>query len=150
MKVLIQRVSSASVEVDGLVVGKIGRGLLILVGIAQKDSQEQVDWIAEKCINLRIFEDDQGKMNRSLQEDNGEILAVSQFTLLADTQKGRRPSYINAADPQKGKLLYNQFVQKLRNYNIKVETGVFGAMMDVKLVNQGPVTLMIEKVGTLK
>ena len=145
MKVLVQRVSSASVTVDKKVVGTIGNGLLLLIGIAQQDTEEYLNWVAEKCVNLRIFEDSDGKMNRSILDAQGEILAISQFTLLADTRKGRRPSYIGAADPEKGEHFYNQFIQLLRNYDIKVETGVFGAMMDVQLVNRGPVTIMIEK-----
>ena len=145
MKVLVQRVSSASVTVYKKVVGTIGNGLLLLIGIAQQDTEEYLDWVAEKCVNLRIFEDSDGKMNRSILDAQGEILAISQFTLLADTRKGRRPSYIGAADPEKGEHFYNQFIQLLRNYDIKVETGVFGAMMDVQLVNRGPVTIMIEK-----
>ena len=145
MKVLVQRVSSASVTVEKKVTGAIGNGLLMLIGIAQQDTEEYLDWVAEKCVNLRIFEDGDGKMNRSILDAQGEILAISQFTLLADTRKGRRPSYIGAADPEKGEHFYNQFIQLLRNYDIKVETGVFGAMMDVQLVNRGPVTIMIEK-----
>lgn len=145
MKVLLQRVSSATVHVDSKKVGSIGKGLLLFIGIAQGDGEESLNWMAEKCVNLRVFDDDEGKMNRSLMEIHGEILAISQFTLLADTRKGRRPSFINAAESETGELLYNQFVEKLRNYNLKVETGIFGAMMDVKLVNQGPVTLMIER-----
>lgn len=145
MKVLIQRVTSASVKVDGQVVGKINNGLLLLIGIAADDTLDIITWLTEKCINLRIFEDDQGKMNQSIGDVRGEILAVSQFTLLADTQKGRRPSYINAAEPEKAEKLYNLFVDQLRQYNIKVETGIFGAMMNVQLINRGPVTLMIEK-----
>ena len=145
MKVLVQRVSSASVTVEKKGIGTIGNGLLLLIGIAQQDTEEYLNWVAEKCVNLRIFEDGDGKMNRSILDAQGEILAISQFTLLADTRKGRRPSYIGAADPEKGEHFYNQFIQLLRNYDIKVETGVFGAMMDVQLVNRGPVTIMIEK-----
>lgn len=145
MKVLIQRVSAASVVVNDEIVGKIGSGLLMFIGIAQEDTEEKLNWLCEKCVHLRIFEDDQGKMNKSLIEEKGQVLAISQFTLLANTTKGRRPSYINAAEPQKGEQFYKQFVQKLKNYNIKVETGIFGAMMDVKLVNHGPVTIMLER-----
>lgn len=145
MKVLVQRVSSASVTVEKKVIGTIDNGLLLLIGIAQQDTEEYLNWVAEKCVNLRIFEDSNGKMNRSILDAQGEVLAISQFTLLADTRKGRRPSYIDAADPDKGEHFYNQFIQLLRNYDIKVETGVFGAMMDVQLVNRGPVTIMVEK-----
>lgn len=144
MKVLVQRVSSASVTVDDKITGQISNGLLLLIGIAENDSEKDLEWVAEKCVNLRIFEDEDYKMNRSLLEIGGEILAISQFTLLADISRGRRPSYINAADPEKGKAYYDLFVSKLRGYKVKVETGIFGAMMDVKLVNRGPVTILIE------
>jgi len=145
MKVLIQRVSSASVEVDGKIVGEIANGLLLLVGIAEDDKDEYLSWVAEKCVNLRIFEDEQGKMNQSTLDVQGEILAISQFTLLADTKKGRRPSYIHAANPEKGENYYNKFVSLLKTYKIKVESGIFGAMMNVELLNRGPVTIMVEK-----
>lgn len=145
MKVLVQRVSAASVEINGKIVGSINNGLLLLIGIAEDDREEYLTWVAGKCVNLRVFEDEAGKMNQSLLDVKGEILAVSQFTLLADTKKGRRPSYINAANPEKGEKYYNLFVSILRSYNIRVETGVFGAMMNIELVNRGPVTIMIEK-----
>ena len=145
MKVLLQRVSSASVSVDDKIVGQIGNGLLLLVGIAQEDSEAALNWMAEKCVNLRVFEDEADKMNCSLLDVKGEVLAISQFTLLGDTQKGRRPSYINAASPEKGQKYYDLFVEKLKSFSIKVESGIFGAMMDVQLTNRGPVTLMIEK-----
>jgi len=145
MKVLIQRVSSASVSVENRVVGKISNGLLLLVGIAQDDKENYLNWIADKCVNLRVFEDDDGKMNRSMLDVNGQILVISQFTLLADTRKGRRPSYIGAAEPAKGQDYYNKFVELLKAYGLKVECGIFGAMMDVDLVNRGPVTIMVEK-----
>jgi D-tyrosyl-tRNA(Tyr) deacylase len=144
MKVLVQRVSGASVTVDKKITGEIGNGLLLLIGIAENDSENDLDRVAEKCVNLRIFEDEDSKMNWSLLDVGGEILAISQFTLLADTSRGRRPSYIQAANPEKGKAFYDLFVTKLRAYSVKVETGIFGAMMDVKLVNRGPVTIMIE------
>ncbi len=144
MRVVVQRVKHASVTVDGKVVGKIGRGLLLLIGVAQTDSEEDVNFVADKCVNLRIFEDEQGKMNRSLLEVGGEILAISQFTLLGDTRKGRRPSFVNAADPQKGNAFYKKFIERLRSHDVKVETGIFGAMMDVEFLNYGPVTLIVE------
>ncbi len=145
MKVLLQRVSSASVTVDGEIVGKIGNGLMLLVGIAQEDSESDLQWMADKCLNLRVFEDEADKMNCSLLDVNGEVLAISQFTLLGNTKKGRRPSFINAATPEKGKIFYNLFIEKLKSFSINVESGIFGAMMDVQLLNRGPVTLMIEK-----
>ena len=144
MRVVVQRVSQASVKVDGKLTGKIGRGLMLLIGIAKEDELKDIDFIADKCVNLRIFEDENGKMNRSLLEIGGEILAVSQFTLLGNTRKGRRPSFIEAAGPEKGEEFYNLFIEKLQSYNIKIETGIFGAMMDVELINYGPVTLLIE------
>ena len=144
MKVVVQRVSEASVEVAGKKVGAITNGLVMLIGVAQDDTGEDVAFVAQKCANLRIFEDDQAKMNRSLLETGGQVLAISQFTLLGDTRKGRRPSFILAADPDKGKSLYEFFIDCLRELGIHVETGIFGAMMDVYLTNRGPVTLIVE------
>jgi D-tyrosyl-tRNA(Tyr) deacylase len=137
-------VSTASVKVNGRVVGEISNGLLLLVGVAASDKEEDVEFTANKCAMLRIFQDDQGKLNRSIIDEQGEILAISQFTLLGDTRKGRRPSFIAAADQEKGEILYEYFIECLRNQGIHVETGVFGAMMDVSLVNVGPVTLIGE------
>ncbi len=144
MKVVVQRVKRASVKVDGKIVGQIGKGLMLLIGIADTDTEEDIEFVANKCLNLRIFEDAAGKMNRSLLEVGGEILAVSQFTLLGDTRKGRRPSFVHAAAPEKGKDFYERFVERLRRSGVKVETGIFGAMMDVELLNYGPVTLIVE------
>ncbi len=144
MKVVVQRVKHASVTVDGKIVGQIKHGLMLLIGIADTDTEEDIEFVANKCLNLRIFEDAQGKMNRSLLETGGEILAISQFTLLGDTRKGRRPSFMHAAEPQKGKAFYDRFVERLRRSGVKVETGIFGAMMDVELLNYGPVTLIVE------
>ena len=144
MRVVVQRVTSAKVEVDGETVGMIGNGLLLLIGVAQDDTREEVEFVAGKCANLRIFEDDQNKMNRSLLEVGGEILAISQFTLLGDTRKGRRPSFIGAAEPEKGNALYEYFIECLKREDIHVEKGIFGAMMDVQLTNRGPVTLIVE------
>jgi D-tyrosyl-tRNA(Tyr) deacylase len=144
MKVVVQRVKHASVKVDGKIVGQIKHGLMLLIGIADTDTEEDIEFVANKCLNLRIFEDAQGKMNRSLLETGGEILAISQFTLLGDTRKGRRPSFMHAAEPQKGKVFYDRFVERLRRSGVKVETGIFGAMMDVELLNYGPVTLIVE------
>lgn len=144
MKVVLQRVSKAHVTVDGQIVGKIGAGLLLLIGVAKEDAEADVDFVAQKCLNLRIFQDQQGKMNRSLLETGGEVLAVSQFTLLGNTRKGRRPSFVDAADPDKGQRLYERFVDRLKSFGIHVECGIFGAMMMVHLVNDGPVTLIVE------
>ena len=144
MKVVLQRVKSASVSVDGKIAGKIDRGVLLLIGIAETDTMADVDFVADKCVNLRIFEDENDKMNRSVIEEGGEILAISQFTLLGNTRKGRRPSFIDAANPEKGKAFYDAFVEKLKSTGLKVECGIFGAMMDVDLVNYGPVTIIIE------
>ncbi len=144
MRALIQRVCRATVRVEEQVVGQIDRGLLILLGIGDTDALSDVEYVAEKCVNLRIFEDDQGKMNRSLLDTGGQALVVSQFTLHADTRKGRRPSFNRAAPPDIAKSMYEQFVQRLRTFGIHTETGVFGAYMQVEIHNTGPVTLMID------
>ena len=144
MKVVVQRVCSAAVRVNDKEVGKIGNGLLLLIGIAETDSETDVEFVANKCSELRIFQDEDGKMNRSVLDVGGEILAISQFTLLGDTRKGRRPSFINAANPEKAEKFYNIFNQILTNKGLHVETGIFGAMMDVNLTNTGPVTLIID------
>lgn len=144
MKIVVQRVSGASVRVYGKTVGAIDTGLLLLIGIAADDTELDVEFAAEKCVNLRIFQDEHGKMNRSLLDEQGKILAISQFTLLGNTRKGRRPSFIEAAPPEMGEELYNLFVEKLKSFNVPVECGIFGAMMDVELINQGPVTLIVE------
>lgn len=146
MKIVLQRVKSASVTVDGDLVSEIGPGLLLLVGIAQDDSEEQAGWLAEKVAGLRIFADEEGKMNRGVRDTGGEVLAVSQFTLLADTRKGKRPSFIKAALPEKAEPLFDHFCEKLREAGVEsVKTGRFGAMMDVALVNDGPVTIILER-----
>ena len=144
MKVVVQRVSSAAVRVDGKEVGKIRNGLLLLIGVAEADTEADVEFVANKCSELRIFQDEEGKMNLSVQEVGGEILAISQFTLLGDTGKGRRPSFINAANPAKAEKYYENFIQLLINKGLHVETGIFGAMMDVDLINTGPVTLIVD------
>ena len=144
MKIVAQRVSRASVAIEGRVAGAIGAGLCILVGIAPADTDREVAWMAEKIANLRIFGDDAGKMNRSLAEIGGSVLAVSQFTLYADCRKGRRPSFTGAAGPELGETLYERFVEKLRDMGIVVETGVFGAEMTVEIVNEGPVTMILD------
>ncbi len=144
MRVVIQRVKTASVRVNNKVVGKIGQGLLLLIGVSDMDSKSDVEFVANKCAELRIFPDDEGKMNRSVLDVGGEILAISQFTLLGDTRKGRRPSFIKAAKPEIAEDYYYYFNQILNQKGLHVETGVFGAMMDVELINAGPVTLIID------
>ena len=144
MRALIQRACRATVRVEEQVVGQIDRGLLIFLGISDTDGLSDMEYIAEKCVNLRIFEDNQGKMNRSLLDTGGQALVVSQFTLHADTRKGRRPSFNRAAPPDIAKSMYEQFVQRLRTFGIHTETGVFGAYMQVEIHNTGPVTLMID------
>lgn len=144
MRAVVQRVSEARVTVDGEVVGAIGPGLCVLLGVAEDDTLEDVTYTASKVVGLRIFEDDDGKMNRSLADQGGAMLVVSQFTLLGDCRKGRRPSFITAAGPEQGNELYEAFCEKVREQGIEVATGRFRAMMDVSLVNQGPVTLLID------
>ena len=144
MRVLLQRVKHASVEIDGELVGKIGAGLLLFLGVGNGDTRAEADFLADKCIGLRIFEED-GKMNVSLADVGGEILLVSQFTLYADARKGRRPSYTDAAPPAVSEPLYEYFAQRLRDAGVHVETGRFGADMKVSLLNDGPVTIMLEK-----
>lgn len=146
MRVVVQRASRAEVRVGGEVIGRIGAGLLLLVGFRADDTQEALDWMADKVIGLRIFQDDEGKMNRSVDEIGGGVLVVSQFTLYGDARKGRRPSFIDAAPPSIAIPLYESFVQKLRERSQgPVETGEFGAMMEVDFVNDGPVTLLLER-----
>ncbi len=144
MRVVIQRVSEARVEVQGRSVGAIGPGLLVLVGVGRDDQDNDIRFLADKIVHLRIFEDDQGKMNRSVVDIGGEVLLVSQFTLWGDCRKGRRPSFVAAAPPQQAEALYEQLVDALRHYPIRVETGQFQAMMKVHLVNDGPVTLLLD------
>jgi D-aminoacyl-tRNA deacylase len=146
MRVVLQRVSRAEVRIDGDVVGSVARGYLVLVGFADGDSGEAVDWMADKVIGLRVFPDDDGKMNLSLDEIGGGLLVVSQFTLYGDTRKGRRPSFVGASAPDVAVPLYVRFVAALRSRsNGSVETGSFGAEMQVELVNDGPVTLILER-----
>lgn len=145
MRAVVQRVSSAQVRVDGQVVGKIGKGLLILLGVAPSDSEKEVLWMAEKCTGLRIFEDTEGKMNRSLEDVGGDALVISQFTLYGDCRKGKRPSFVGAAPPEMANTLYEKFTEAMRNRGIQTETGIFAARMEVELTNYGPVTLIIDK-----
>ncbi|HET7565175.1 MAG TPA: D-aminoacyl-tRNA deacylase [Gemmatimonadaceae bacterium] len=145
MRVLLQRVSRAEVRVDGRITGRIGTGFLILVGFTHADTDAQLIWMADKLIGLRLFGDAEGKMNLGLADVNGALLVVSQFTLYGDAQKGRRPSFIDAARPEAAEALYERFVAILSERGAHVETGEFGAMMDVELVNDGPVTLWLER-----
>ena len=143
----MQRVSSARVEIDGEVAGSIGRGLLVLLGVGQGDSEKQAHWLADKIAGLRIFEDEAGKMNLSVEEVAGSALVVSQFTLYGDCRKGRRPSFTGAAPPEEADRLYQVFVNRLKERGLPVATGVFQAMMQVHLVNDGPVTVVLETEG---
>lgn len=145
MRIVLQRTKKASVTVNGEVTGAIDSGYMLLVGVTHEDTNAQADWLAEKIASLRLFEDDEGKMNRSIEDVGGKILSVSQFTLYADTKRGRRPSFIEAARPETAEPLWNYFNERLRSLGLDVETGVFGAMMDVELVNDGPVTIILEK-----
>lgn len=145
MRTVVQRVSQASVSVDGKIVGKIGRGVVVLVGVTHGDGHEQADWLAEKIAGLRIFEDAEGKMNLGLTDVGGAALVVSQFTLYADARKGRRPGFTDAAPPEVAEPLVNYFAQALRARGVPVETGVFGAHMLVEIHNDGPVTILLER-----
>ncbi len=144
MRAVIQRVKMSKVEVKGEVVGEIGKGLLVLLGVAQGDGEEDVNYIADKIVHLRIFEDSQGKMNLSVMDIKGEVLVVSQFTLFGDCRKGRRPSFTGAASPEEAEELYKKVVNKISSYGIKVATGKFREMMDVYLINDGPVTMLLD------
>lgn len=145
MRVLLQRVSRAEVRVGGRVTGRIGRGVLALVGFTHADGEEQLSWMADKVTGLRIFGDADDKMNLGLQDVGGDALVVSQFTLYGDAQKGRRPSFVDAARPEQATALYERFVALLRERGVRTETGEFGAMMEVELVNDGPVTIWLER-----
>ena len=144
MRAVVQRVKESSVTVSNQIISRIGPGLLVLLGVSEADDTGDADFLSEKIPNLRIFEDENGKMNRSLIDIRGEMLVVSQFTLLGDCRKGRRPSYIQAAGPEKAEQLYEAFVDKIRENGIAVKTGQFRAMMDVALINDGPVTLILD------
>ena len=145
MRAVIQRVSSASVTVEGNVTGSIGQGLCVLLGIARTDSDKEAEWLADKIVNLRIFEDDEGKMNRSLLDMGGALLAVSQFTLYGNCSKGRRPSFISAGDPEEANRLYEVFKKAVENLGVPVESGIFQTHMMVQIINDGPVTLLLER-----
>ncbi len=144
MKAVVQRVKEAKVTVDGRTVGAIGPGLMVLVGIGKEDTVADIDWTVEKIVNLRIFETDEGKLDKSLLDVNGSLLLVSQFTLYGDCRKGRRPSFSDAMEVTAAREMFERFVQRAREKVAHVETGVFQAMMDVQLVNEGPVTLIID------
>lgn len=144
MRIVLQRVAEASVEVDSRIVGRIGPGLLVFVGIAKGDTEHEVAFLADRVLGLRIFEDDAGKMNLSVKEINGEMLVVSQFTLYGSTLKGRRPGFEAAAPPDQARVLYELFLQELRRSGLRIESGIFGARMKVALVNNGPVTFILE------
>ena len=146
MKIVVQRVKNAKVDVEGKTVGKIDTGFLVLLGVTHEDTEEQADYLAKKLCNLRVFTDENDKMNLSLKDVNGKLLIVSQFTLYADCTGGNRPSFINAAKPDKAEKLYEYFCKQCNEkYNIEVEKGIFGADMKVELLNDGPVTIIIEK-----
>ena len=144
MRVVLQRSGPATVSVDGNVTGSIDKGYVLLVGITHSDTEEDMEYVAKKIAGLRLWEDVDGKMNRSIDEVGGDILSVSQFTLYADTKKGRRPSFIEAARPEQAEPLWNYFNRKLEAAGLTVQTGIFGAMMDVELINDGPVTIIVE------
>lgn len=145
MRVVLQRVNHAAVRIDGETVGQIQKGYLLLVGLAPEDTDERLDWMVHKIVNLRVFEDENGKLNRALADVNGEILSISQFTLYADVKHGNRPGFSKAAKPEIAAPLYDRFNEKLRQAGVHVETGRFGADMKVELENDGPVTILYEK-----
>jgi D-tyrosyl-tRNA(Tyr) deacylase len=144
MRAVIQRVREGSVEIEGNQIGRIGQGLVILLGVGQGDTEKDAKYLSGKIINLRIFEDKQGKMNLSVKDINGQILVISQFTLYGDCKKGRRPSFVSAALPDKAIKLYEYFIKCIKGYNLKIETGQFQAMMLVKIFNDGPVTILLD------
>ncbi|SHM22477.1 D-aminoacyl-tRNA deacylase [Chryseobacterium polytrichastri] len=146
MKAVIQRVSEASVKVDGTIVGEIGKGLMLLVGIDENDENSDADWLVQKILNLRIFGDEDGKLNLSVQDISGEILCISQFTLIADYKKGNRPSFIKAAKPDKAIPLFDYFKEEISKSGLKTESGIFGADMKVSLINDGPVTIVMDSI----
>ena len=144
MRALIQRVTSASVKVDGKIVGKIGKGFLIFLGIYEEDTEENIEKLTKKIVNLRIFNDENDKMNLSIKDVKGEILLISQFTLCADTRKGNRPSFVSAKNPKDANVIYEKTIESIRNEGIIVEKGIFGADMKVELLNDGPITILLD------
>ena len=147
MRIVVQRCREGSVQIEGKIVGEIGQGVVLLVGFTERDTEKEIDYLVDKVLHLRIFDDEEGVMNRSLLDIGGSILSISQFTLYADTRKGRRPSYVQALNGREASVLYDLFNQKLENAHVKVEKGIFGADMKVSLVNDGPVTILLEKEG---
>ncbi len=145
MKLVIQRVLEANVKVNEKIVGKIGNGFVVLLGVGPNDTTNQADYLVQKLVKLRVFEDENNKMNLSIMDVKGELLIISQFTLYADCTQGNRPSFVNAAKPDKANELYEYFIEKCRNQDIKTETGIFGADMKVSLINDGPVTIELER-----
>ncbi|WP_066434311.1 D-aminoacyl-tRNA deacylase [Chryseobacterium sp. CCH4-E10] len=146
MKIVIQRVSESHVKVDGNIVGEIGKGLMLLVGVDENDTEADADWLVQKILNLRIFGDEDGKLNLSVQDIKGEILCISQFTLIADYKKGNRPSFIKAAKPDIAIPLFDYFKEEISKSGLKTESGIFGADMKVSLINDGPVTIVMDSV----
>ena len=144
MRVVIQRVSEASVKVDNQIVGEIGKGLMLLIGVDESDENSDADWLVKKILDVRVFSDDEGKMNHSVKDINGEILCISQFTLISDYKKGNRPSYIKAARPDKAIPLFEYFKDEMKKSGLKTESGIFGEDMKVSLINDGPVTLVFD------
>lgn len=144
MRVVIQRVSEASVKVNNQIVGEIGKGLMLLIGVDESDENGDADWLVKKILDVRVFSDDEGKMNHSVKDINGEILCISQFTLISDYRKGNRPSYIKAARPEKAIPLFEYFKDEMKKSGLKTESGIFGADMKVSLINDGPVTLVFD------
>lgn len=144
MRVVIQRVSEASVKVDNQIVGEIGKGLMLLIGVDESDENSDADWLVKKILDVRVFSDQEGKMNHSVKDINGEILCISQFTLISDYKKGNRPSYIKAARPDKAIPLFEYFKDEMKKSGLKTESGIFGADMKVSLINDGPVTLVFD------
>ena len=144
MRAFIQRVTSASVKVDGKIVGKIGKGFLVFLGIYEEDTEEKIEKLTKKIITLRIFNDENDKMNLSIKDVKGEILLISQFTLCADTRKGNRPSFVSAKNPKDANMIYEKTIENIKNENIVVEKGIFGADMKVELLNDGPVTILLD------
>lgn len=147
MKVVIQRVTEAHVKVDGKIVGEIGKGFMLLIGIDEADEKQDADWLVQKILNLRIFGDENDKLNLSIKDINGELLCISQFTLIADYRKGNRPSFIKAAKPEKAIPLFEYFKEEISKSGFKVESGIFGADMKVSLINDGPVTITMDSIS---